>query len=226
MEFIYIATSTQFPGMVKIGRTDRDVETRMDELSNDDYGVEGFSGSSEWEATHFFRVEDNEVAERLIHEQFGDLRVSDNRELFYSDDPASIAEQAAEISGGTLFGPDTDPEKMEALFDDFEDNEFDILESLSETLEDSLPAVFLGYVGIELFEMLKSKFSALASIPKNESSLKHENRMPEQKPSSSATFRKLTLDKIEITCSFCGEVSEHEDSHIFSCPRCHRTLWN
>ena len=126
MELIYIATSTQFPGKVKIGRTDRDIETRMEELSNDDYGVEGFSGDSEWEVPYFFQVEDNEAAERLIHEQFDDLRVSDNRELFYSDDPASIAEQAAEISGGSLIDA-ADPSILDAADPVFLEEAFDTL---------------------------------------------------------------------------------------------------
>lgn len=33
-ESIYIATSPQYEGIVKIGRTDRPVQERMDELSN------------------------------------------------------------------------------------------------------------------------------------------------------------------------------------------------
>ena len=42
-ESIYIATSPQYEGIVKIGRTDRPVQERMDELSTRDYGVEGGS---------------------------------------------------------------------------------------------------------------------------------------------------------------------------------------
>ena len=120
--------------MVKIGRTDRDVETRMDELSNDDYGVEGFSGDSEWKATHFFQVKDNEAAERLIHENFDDLRVSDNRELFYSDDPTSIAKQAAEISGGNLIDA-ADPSILEAADPAFLEQAFEKLVHVGLMLE-------------------------------------------------------------------------------------------
>ena len=36
MEYIYIAKSKSFPGMVKIGRTDYAVERRMDQLSDQD----------------------------------------------------------------------------------------------------------------------------------------------------------------------------------------------
>ena len=51
-------------------------------------------------------------------------------------------------------------------------------------------------------------------------------KKPEQQPSKPATVRNIRIDKVEVNCSFCGLVSEHEDSHLFSCPGCHRTIWN
>lgn len=103
MELIYIATSEQFPGMVKVGRTDRSVEERMQELSEDDYGTSDFSGDSEWEAISVFEVKDNETAEAILHAHFDNVRVEDARELFYTDSPEAFASEAMQIVDGADF---------------------------------------------------------------------------------------------------------------------------
>jgi hypothetical protein len=103
MELIYIATSKQFPGMVKIGRTDRSVEERMRELSEDDYGTSGFFGDSEWGAIKVFEVEDNETAEAILHAHFDNIRVEDSRELFYSNNPEALADEAMQFVDGADF---------------------------------------------------------------------------------------------------------------------------
>ena len=103
MELVYIAESKQFPGMVKIGRTDRSVEERMEELSEDDYGTSGFSGDSEWEAIRVIEVKDNESAEAILHNHFGDSRVEDTRELFYTDNPEALADEALQVVDGVDF---------------------------------------------------------------------------------------------------------------------------
>jgi hypothetical protein len=105
-EYIYIAESPQYPGMVKIGRTDRTVEERMGELSADDYGVPGQSMDSEWEAVKIIEVIDNENAEAVLHEHFDHLRVTDSRELFYTDDPYGLAYEAADVVDGTIITAD------------------------------------------------------------------------------------------------------------------------
>ena len=105
-EYIYIAESPQYPGMVKIGRTDRTVEERMEELSADDYGVPGQSMDSEWEAVKIIEVIDNENAEAVLHEHFDHLRVTDSRELFYTDDPYGLAYEAADVVDGTIITAD------------------------------------------------------------------------------------------------------------------------
>jgi hypothetical protein len=103
MELIYIAKSKQFPGMVKIGRTDRSVETRMQELSEDNYGTSGFSGDSEWEAIRIIEVGNNESAEEILHNHFSDFRVEGGRELFYTDSPEALADEAMGVVDGADF---------------------------------------------------------------------------------------------------------------------------
>jgi len=105
-EYIYIAESSQYPGMVKIGRTDRAVDIRMDELSEQNYGISGSEMESEWEAVKVIQVEDNEHAEEVLHEHFSDMRVDDSRELFYSDDPVGLAYEAETIVDGTILTSD------------------------------------------------------------------------------------------------------------------------
>ena len=67
-ESIYIATSPQYEGIVKIGRTDRPVQERMDELSKRDYGLEGEVGDTEWEVANVIIVDDNVAAEAMLHQ--------------------------------------------------------------------------------------------------------------------------------------------------------------
>lgn len=50
MEYIYFAVSDSHPGMVKIGRTDREISERMSEISYEDYGLSSFEGDSSWQA--------------------------------------------------------------------------------------------------------------------------------------------------------------------------------
>ena len=78
-EYIYIAESPQYPGIVKIGRTDRDVQVRMDELSKGDYGLPESNINSDWEAVKIIEVQDNEAAEALLHNHYDHLRVTDSR---------------------------------------------------------------------------------------------------------------------------------------------------
>ena len=103
MELIYIAQSKQFPGMVKIGRTDRSVQERMKELSEDDYGTSDFSGDSEWEAIKVIEVKDNESAEVILHDHFGDCRVENSRELYYADNPDAFVDEAMKVVDGVDF---------------------------------------------------------------------------------------------------------------------------
>ena len=105
-EYIYIAESSQYPGMVKIGRTDRTVDVRMEELSDGNYGLPGKEVDADWEAVKIIKVEDNEHAEAVLHEFYADSRVTDSRELFYTNDPVGLAYEAETISDGTILTTD------------------------------------------------------------------------------------------------------------------------
>jgi hypothetical protein len=101
MEHIYFAVSDSHPGMVKIGRTDRPVDERMSELSEDDYGLSGYEGDSTWEAVEVIKVEDNVEAESMLHDHFDSVRVEDGREIFYSNDIEGMASEGAQLVDGT-----------------------------------------------------------------------------------------------------------------------------
>lgn len=105
-EYVYIAESPQYPGIVKIGRTDRAIAERMDELSLDNYGLPSENIVSEWEAVKIIEVQDNEHAEAVLHAHFDHLRVTDSRELFYTDDPYGLAYEAADVVDGTIMTVD------------------------------------------------------------------------------------------------------------------------
>tara|TARA_A200000113_G_C8822727_1_gene341043 strand:- start:76 stop:1242 length:1167 start_codon:yes stop_codon:yes gene_type:complete len=107
MEYLYIAESKSFSGLYKIGRTSRDVDERMQELSDNDYGPEGFSGDSDWEAVRVIEVEDSVSAEALVHSHFSQFRVDGERELFRLENPEQVAEEIAEITDGIVITADT-----------------------------------------------------------------------------------------------------------------------
>ena len=71
-----------------------------------DYGIPGQSMDSEWEAVKVLEVKDNEHAEAGLHEHFDHLRVTDSRELFYTDDPYGLAYEAADVVDGTMITAD------------------------------------------------------------------------------------------------------------------------
>src|ERR1022692_10978 len=85
-EFIYILEIESFPGVVKIGRTEREVAERVKELSS------ATRVPTEFTVFRKFVVEDARTAERKIHERLAEYRVSGNREFFrLSADEATSA---------------------------------------------------------------------------------------------------------------------------------------
>lgn len=86
--------------MVKIGRTDVSVEHRLGELSKENYGPSSFEGNSEWEAVRIIVVDDSVEAEKILHDHFSSSRVEGNRELFYTENPEVLSNDAMELVGG------------------------------------------------------------------------------------------------------------------------------
>jgi hypothetical protein len=94
--YIYALVNPSLPGMVKIGRTDRDPKGRAKELSSAT-GV-----PTPFIVAHSIFVEDSRIAENIIHgylENNG-FRVSSNREFFSI--PIGSAIQAMEYALGTF----------------------------------------------------------------------------------------------------------------------------
>ena len=85
-EFIYVVENPSMPGLVKIGRTDRSVSQRVNELSSHTGVPTGFVVVRE------YIVANSVEAERKIHERLSDYRVSDSCEFFKMD-----AEDATDI---------------------------------------------------------------------------------------------------------------------------------
>lgn len=86
--YIYILSNPLMPDIVKIGQTERDLEERIEELSNPT-GV-----GARFQAEACFPVGDPIVAEGDVHRALNAFRVSPNREFFR----ISVQEASAVIS--------------------------------------------------------------------------------------------------------------------------------
>jgi S-DNA-T family DNA segregation ATPase FtsK/SpoIIIE len=93
-EFLYVLVNRSFPGMVKIGRTDRRVQDRVRELSTHS-GV-----PTEFTVFREFRVNDSVIAERAVHRRLKEYRVAANRE-FFAIDPETAADVIQHLVGHT-----------------------------------------------------------------------------------------------------------------------------
>jgi len=91
-EFVYILVNGSCPGMVKIGMTIRDVDTRAKEIS----GATGVP--TPWVPIYSFKCFNSYKLEQELHEHLSAVRVSDNREMFYmkTADAVRIVEQLGE----------------------------------------------------------------------------------------------------------------------------------
>ena len=76
-EFVYVLVNSSCPGMVKIGMTVRDVETRAKEIS----GATGVP--TPWVPIFSFKCFNSYKLEQEIHEHLDAVRVAGNREMFY-----------------------------------------------------------------------------------------------------------------------------------------------
>lgn len=91
-EFVYVLVNSSCPGMVKIGMTVRDVETRAKEIS----GATGVP--TPWVPIYSFKCFNSYKLEQELHTHLDAVRVNENREMFYmkSIDAIRIVEQLGE----------------------------------------------------------------------------------------------------------------------------------
>ena len=75
---IYVLTNPAMPGMVKIGKTARDPEARIKELSGTNVPVP-------FECYFAAQVADAEILEKKLHQLFSENRVNPKREFFELD---------------------------------------------------------------------------------------------------------------------------------------------
>ena len=88
-EFVYVLVNSSCPGMVKIGMTTRDVDTRAKEIS----GATGVP--TPWVPIYSFQCFNSLKLEQELHEYLDSVRVAENREMFRmsSTDAIKIVEQ-------------------------------------------------------------------------------------------------------------------------------------
>lgn len=107
-EFIYILENPSLVGIVKIGKTTREVTERVKELSSHT-GI-----PTEFTVFKQYAVDDATMAECRIHARLNEYRVSENREFFRIsvEEAAQIIEAMLQTESRTL----PDPEREDALY--------------------------------------------------------------------------------------------------------------
>jgi hypothetical protein len=95
-EIVYILTNPVMPGVVKIGKTDKEeVRLRVRELFTTGVPVP-------FDCVYACIVEKNEETERLLHRQFAAMRINPRREFFWlSSEDAVAALKPHELSDVT-----------------------------------------------------------------------------------------------------------------------------
>ena len=81
---VYVLTNPAMPGMVKIGRTSREMEARLSELYSTGVPLP-------FECAYAARVGDENKVERAFHQAFGPYRVNPKREFFSIEPEQAIA---------------------------------------------------------------------------------------------------------------------------------------
>lgn len=109
-EIVYILTNEAMPGLIKIGRTNGDLATRVKAL------YQSPAVPLPFEVFYACEVNDSAFVERKLHDAFGDHRLSQKREFFrLAPERASAALSIAKISevkiGDEIF--ETPEEKAE-----------------------------------------------------------------------------------------------------------------
>ncbi len=100
-ECVYILVNRSLVGLVKIGRTDRDITERIRELSAHT-GV-----PTEFTLFRAFRVRNSRDAERRVHQRLEEYRVSESRE-FFAIEPEIAAMVVEEIVGASAAVEDSE----------------------------------------------------------------------------------------------------------------------
>lgn len=107
---VYVLINPLMPGLCKIGMTSNDIEARMKQLFTSGVPVP-------FECHVAVEVPDAAKTEKLLHDAFGDHRLSSNRE-FFRIDPERVR-AALMLAGGTDVTPKgdvaDDPADVEAL---------------------------------------------------------------------------------------------------------------
>jgi hypothetical protein len=84
-EIVYILTNPVMPGVVKIGKTDREeVRSRVRELFTTGVPVP-------FDCVYACVVENNEEVEKLLHKKFAAERINPRREFFWLDTADAVA---------------------------------------------------------------------------------------------------------------------------------------
>lgn len=92
-EIVYILSNPSMPELIKIGRTNRSVEERLKELNNT-------SLPTQFSVEHIIETSNSKYLEKMIHKNFDDHRVNDNRE-FFRIDPKIVIEYANSINNSS-----------------------------------------------------------------------------------------------------------------------------
>jgi plastocyanin len=84
-QIVYILTNSAMPGLIKIGRTDRDLQSRVKEL-NAQTGV-----PLPFEVHYACEVVDSVATEKALHDGFADDRINPKREFFRKNPERIVA---------------------------------------------------------------------------------------------------------------------------------------
>jgi carbon storage regulator CsrA len=92
---VYVLTNPAMPGMVKIGKTSRGMDARLNELYSTGVPLP-------FECAYAARVSDEGTVERAFHLAFGPYRVNPKREFFSIEPEQAIALLKADTSANAI----------------------------------------------------------------------------------------------------------------------------
>jgi hypothetical protein len=122
--FIYFLTNASFPGLVKIGHTTQDIESRIKQLNST--GV-----PSPFELGACFSVADSASTELAVHRKLASQRNTADREFFIGLLSELVSESASEIFIAMNLGSKSKELSKSSRLYDLEDQEVDLLMYLS-----------------------------------------------------------------------------------------------